>query len=249
MLSCQLVVLLALSVGSAVCAKSSSQCFGTVSSGRLEGGVKLPSEGPNFTPYSTLAAAAGRTYVHSKVDQIIKDAYSALERKMPGTVFVYGETGWRTGGRFHPHRTHQNGLSVDLFVPVRNSAGKSVPIPTSPALRFGYDLEFNAEGKLGEYTIDFHALAEHLYQLKVAATHNGSAIALVIFDTAYLPKLFATPRGNEIRPLPFMKGRPWVRHDEHVHVDFAIACKPNAANLTFERGAAKARYPSTLGSS
>lgn len=23
-----------------------------------------------------------------------------------------------------------------------------------------------------------------------------------------------------------MKGRPWVRHDEHYHVDFALPCKP-----------------------
>ena len=202
-----------------------SVCFGKVSNGRLEQGVKLPAEGANFLPYSSLAVVAGRTYVHSRVAKIVEESYAAVEKTLPETIFVYGETGWRNGGRFRPHRTHQNGLSVDFFVPVLNESGKSVPIPTSPTTRFGYDLEFNASARLEELRIDFVALAEHLYQLDIAAKKNKSAIALVIFDPAYFEKLFATPRGPQIRSLPFMKGKPWVRHDEHIHVDFAVPCR------------------------
>jgi penicillin-insensitive murein endopeptidase len=46
-----------------------------------------------------------------------------------------------------------------------------------------------------------------------------------------------TPSGAALRPmfllagcaylkqkLPFMKGKSWVRHDEHYHVDFAVPC-------------------------
>ena len=207
----------------ALCAESI--CYGSVSNGRLEGGTKLPDDGPNFASYSAVAALAGRTYVHSRVAQIVEDAYAGVAKALPGTVFVYGETGWRRGGRFRPHRTHQNGLSVDFFVPVRNHSGASVPIPTSPTTRFGYDLEFSAEARLGELSIDFAALAEHLYQLDLAAKKNGASIALVIFDPAYYERLFATPRGAAIRALPFMKGKPWVRHDEHFHVDFAVPCR------------------------
>ncbi len=202
-----------------------SVCYGKVSNGRLERGVKLPAEGTNFLPYSSLAAAAGRTYVHSRVAKIVQESYAALEKALPNTVFVYGEAGWRNGGRFSPHRTHQNGLSVDFFVPVLNYEGKSVPIPTSPTTRFGYDLEFDAAARLEELRIDFVALAEHLYQLDIAAKGNKSGIALVIFDPVYFDKLFATPRGSQIRSLPFMKGKPWVRHDEHIHVDFAVPCR------------------------
>jgi penicillin-insensitive murein DD-endopeptidase len=202
-----------------------SICFGKVSSGRLEGGVKLPTEGSNFAAYSSLAATAGRTYVHSRVAKIVEESYAALAKVLPDTVFVYGETGWRSGGRFRPHRTHQNGLSVDFFVPVRDGGGRSVPIPTSPTTRFGYDLEFNSEARLGELSIDFAALAEQLHQLNLAAKKNKSSIALVIFDPAYLDRLFATPRGQDVRSLPFMKGKPWVRHDEHFHIDFAVPCR------------------------
>jgi len=202
-----------------------SVCFGTVSNGRLEGGVKLPDEGANFRSYSAVAGLAGRTYVHSRVARVVEDAYAGLAKALPDTVFVYGETGWRTGGRFRPHRTHQNGLSVDFFVPVQNAAGKSVPIPTLPTTRFGYDLEFDADARLGDLSIDFTALAEHLYQLDLAARNHGAPIALVIFDPAYFDQLFAAPRGPSIRHLPFMKGKPWVRHDEHIHVDFTVPCR------------------------
>jgi len=206
-----------------------SQCFGTVSKGHIEGSVKLPASGPNFSAYSTLAATAGRTHVHAKVAEIMIASYSALQAASPATTYVYGETGWPSGGRFRPHRTHQNGLSVDFFVPVRDAQGKSVPLPTSLTSRFGYDLEFNADAKYGEYSIDFPAIAEHLYQLHVAAKARSTGIALVIFDAPFLPRLFATPRGAYLQAnLNFMKGKPWVRHDEHYHVDFAIPCKPDA---------------------
>lgn len=206
-----------------------SQCYGTVSNGRIENSVKLPATGPNFSAYSVLGATAGRTHIHSKVAGIVISAYSALAAAAPATVFVYGETGWSSGGRIRPHRTHQNGLSIDFFVPVRNAEGKSVPLPTNITNRLGYDIEFNDVAKYEEYDIDFPAISEHLYQLNVAAKSKGSRIALVIFDPNFLPKLFATPHGKYVQEnLPFMKVKPWVRHDEHYHIDFAIPCKPNA---------------------
>ncbi|TWO68750.1 replication initiation protein [Caenimonas sedimenti] len=215
--------LLACAHASAVAAES--RCFGTVSNGRIEGAVALPAGGANFSAYSSLAAAAGRTHVHSRVAAIFAQSYKALEASAPAKTFVYGETGWPSGGQFRPHRTHQNGLSIDFFVPVLDAKGKSVALPTKLTERFGYDIEFDANGRHGEYAIDFQAMAEHLYQLDVSAKARGAGIALVIFDDKYLPKLFATPRGAYLRTqLPFMKGKPWVRHDEHYHVDFAIPC-------------------------
>lgn len=204
-----------------------SQCYGTVSNGRIEGSVALPSSGPNFSAYSAIGTSAGRTYVHSKVAEVIVAAYDALHKVDPSMQFVYGETGWPSGGRFRPHRTHQNGLSVDFFVPVRDKAGKSVPIPTDVLTRFGYDIEFDADAHFGDYSLDFIALAAHLSQLHNAAKAREIGIKLVILDTPFLPRLFAAPGGLELqKTLPFMKGKPWVRHDEHYHVDFDIPCKP-----------------------
>jgi len=170
---------------------------------------------------------AGRTHVHSKVASVITDAYSELSKQTPDVAYVYGETGWSSGGSIKPHRTHQCGLSVDFFVPVRNQAGKSFPIPTGPTNKFGYSISFDANAKHDDYAIDFPAIGERLYQVDLAAKRQGVGIALVIFEPAYLPMLFATPRGQYLKDhLPFMKGKAWVRHDQHYHVDFSIRCKP-----------------------
>lgn len=206
-----------------------STCFGSVARGRLENGVALPSSGPNFSSYSTSAESLGRTFAHSRVRDTVAIAYRALEKAAPGKVFVYGETGWKAGGRIKPHRTHRNGLSVDFMVPVLDRRGRSVPLPTSPLNRFGYDIEFDASGRYEDLEIDFVAIAEHLYQLDLAARAQGIGIALVIFEQEYLPRLWTTARGPYLKHnLRFMKGKPWVRHDEHYHVDFAVRCKPFA---------------------
>jgi len=219
--------LLALSLATGAAVGAPSQCYGVVHKGSLSGAVRLPLDGPNFSAYSTLAAAAGRTFVHSEVEAIVRKSYAAVHGILPGTVFVYGETGSASGGRFKPHRTHQNGLSVDFFVPVLDRAGKSVPLPTNVSSRFGYDIEFDHQGRWDQYRIDFPALAEHLYQLDMAAKARGEGLAKVIVDARYFGQLFATPRGPYLKShLPFMKGKPWVRHDEHYHVDFAVPCKP-----------------------
>ena len=205
-----------------------STCFGTVANGHLNNGVKLPSDGKNYIAYSSLGVTLGRTYVHSKVAKIVVAAYTALEKSASGKVFIYGETGWSAGGEIEPHKTHKNGLSVDFIVPVTNSSGRSVYLPTGVNNKFGYNIEFDANAKFEGYTIDFEAIAEHLYQLNVAAKAAGVSIALVILDPPYYPKLFATKRGQYLKDnIKFMKGKAWIRHDEHYHVDFSVPCKPN----------------------
>lgn len=114
----------------------------------------MPLRGDNFTAYSLAGWGLGRTYVHSSVGEILVSALEALEKAAPGKVFVYGETGWKNGGPFKPHRTHQNGLSVDVMVPLIRD-GKSVPIPGSALNRYGYDIKFDDQGTSGEYVIDF----------------------------------------------------------------------------------------------
>lgn len=202
-----------------------SRCFGSPAKGRLEAARKLPVSGANFQAFSGAAAALGRTHLHSTVHAIVLEAYAELARSRPELRFVYGEGSWANGGRLYPHRTHQNGTSVDFFVPVRDAAGRSLPLPTNPFTRFGYDLEFDARGRLGELAIDFEALAEHLEALQRAARSHGAGIRLVILDTRYLPLLAQSERGRRLRQsLNFMPRQAWVRHDEHYHIDFEIPC-------------------------
>lgn len=201
-------------------------CYGRVAKGKLTGGVKLPLSGPNFSAYSKMAAGMGRTWVHPRTARFGADAYRAAQQTLPDVHFVYGETGLENGGRFRPHRSHQNGTSVDFFVPVRDRAGRSVPIPTDISMKFGYNIEFDMQGRYEQYRIDFPALAEHLVQLDRAARAGGAGIAQVIIEPAFMAPLLATRQGDYLkRNVVFMKGKPWIRHDEHYHVDFSIPCE------------------------
>ena len=48
----------------------------------------------------------------------------------------------------------------------------------------------------------------------------------MIFDVNLQPKLAATSAGGQVmKRLAFNKQQAWVRHDEHYHVDFRVACR------------------------
>ena len=204
-----------------------STCFGTTSNGRIEAAVKLPASGDNFVSYSYVAAMAGRTYVHSEVKQIMLASYAKLSKQLPDNVYKYAETGLKRGGRFKPHKTHRNGLSVDFMVPVVDSKGASVHLPTHPLNRFGYDIEFDQADQFEGFSIDYTAMAAHIVELHKAAKARGHDVWRVIFDPNLTPKLLQTKYGGYLKAnIQFSKKRSWVRHDEHYHVDFDIACKP-----------------------
>jgi len=204
--------------------RTPSVSVGTVSRGRLVHGKRLPSRGANFRAYSSLGLALGRNTVNDRVRDAVVAAYAELRDSFPEGRFVYGECGWPRGGRFRPHRTHQNGLSVDFFVPVRGEGGAVTTLPTGPLHGFGYRWDFDSTGRAGTLVVDFDAVARHLAALDRAARRRGLRIALVIIAPEYRRALTRSRRGRDVLArLPFMQGPAWVRHDEHYHVDFARA--------------------------
>jgi penicillin-insensitive murein DD-endopeptidase len=206
-------------------AAARSICYGTPAAGSLRDGCKLPASGANFSAYSRLGVIANRTYVHCNVREIFTAAYAEVARQRPDVRFVYGESGFAWGGPFAPHKTHQNGLSIDFFVPLRDRAGRSVPLPTSAANRWGYDLELDKQGRLGELAIDFEAMAAHLLALQRAAAERHARIARVYFDTELQRSLRRTKAWPQLASVPFSTRRGWWRHDEHYHVDFDLPCE------------------------
>jgi len=189
--------------------------------------VRLPTSGPNFEAYSLMALPLGRIYVHSQVRKVILQAYADLEKSQPGKKYKFAETGFEQGGPFKPHKTHQNGLSVDFTVPVINKSGESVYLPTTVFNKWGYSIEFDKQGRYQDYRIDFESLAAHLVALHKAAKKNGFDIWRVIFDPKLQPYLFKTRYGAYIKKnIKTSKRKSWVGHDDHYHVDFKLPCKP-----------------------
>ena len=203
-----------------------SVCYGSTANGALENGCKLPSKGRNYSSYTALGGILGRTWVHCKVSEIVEKSFSALHSSNPNWVFVVGESGRARGGEFEPHKTHQNGLSVDFMVPVVDSSGNSVLFPTSITNKFGYDIEFDESGVYDGLSIDFEAMAAHLAAVRIASRNAGIGIWRVIFDPELQPKLKGTQQWSNIKDLKFSERRSWVRHDEHYHIDFEIPCRP-----------------------
>lgn len=203
-----------------------SQCHGNSARGGLAGGRQLPYSGDNFRAYSLLGHLAGRTFMHSSVREVVLEAYADVARQHPELRYLYAEVSWPWGGRLWPHRTHQNGTSVDFHVPVRNGDGHVDLLPTSMLSLFGYGVDFDRQGKSDTRTIDFEAMALHLIALEKAARARGIPIQRVIFDVELQPRLLATRSGAQLRGrLVFNRAQAWVRHDEHYHVDFAVPCR------------------------
>jgi penicillin-insensitive murein DD-endopeptidase len=200
-----------------------SVSVGTPARGSLRDGVSFAASGRGFVAYSTLGNLAGRQYVHSRVHAALVEAFASLHEAAPARTFVLGETGLKAGGRFRPHRTHQNGLSVDIFMPVRDGASRPVPMPTAPWNRFGYSLEFDATGRGEGLVIDFASVAELLVEVDRRARLHGLAIDRIIVAPEYVDQvLSAGPVAiRELAPR-FMRKPAWVRHDEHLHLDFRV---------------------------
>ena len=200
-----------------------SQSIGTTKDGKLVNGKRLPTKGKNFVTCSRLSCLLGRNSVNNLVQEAILESYDSVFKLVPQITFVYGETSWPHGGRLWPHKTHENGLSVDFFVPVKNKNGKPVAFPTSVLNEFGYGVAFDSLGSNENLTIDFEAMAMHLYCLGKAANHQGLKIEVVIFDNQLQTLLLNTKYGQMIKDsMRFSTLKPWVRHDQHYHVDFAV---------------------------
>lgn len=202
-----------------------SRCYGATHNGFIKDAAQLPDQGRNFRVFSKLAWYLGRTFVHSQVSRVILESYSEIAAEYPQSLFMYAETGWPIGGAFKPHKTHQNGLSVDFMVPVVNEDNKFVYLPVSVENKWGYDIEFNEKGEYKSYRIDFEVMGEHLKLLYENSQAQEFSIKRVYFDPRLQPLLFSTRHGKFIQThIKFNTQQAWVRHDEHYHVDFDIRC-------------------------
>ncbi len=202
-----------------------SSCSGTPANGSLRDAVSIPHHGENFSSYSTLGWLLGRQHVHSKVYATLIDAQQELARLRPEVHTVFAESGWPFGGRLRPHRTHRNGTSVDILVPVVRD-GAPVPFPASLFNGFGYTVQFDSQGRYRDYRIDYDAMAAQLLALQRAARRNGIGIDVVIFDNILQQQLWQARDGRKLQQaLRFSRTPAWVRHDEHYHVNFAVSCR------------------------
>lgn len=201
---------------------------GSVSNGSLTNGRIVPFSGKNFQYFDTTSYLYKRAFVHEKVLKSILDSYQNLENTCPDCHFGIMECSNENGGEIKPHRTHQNGLSVDFMTPLLKNKQ-----PTNDLDNLGashYLMQFDKNGVYTSnpsYRIDFDKMALHLLTLNEAATANGLKIEKVIFKLDLKDELFATPNGKKLSETGIYFATnltPLINnlHDDHYHVDFKI---------------------------
>lgn len=206
-----------------------SEASGTVSNGSLKNGRIFPFKGPNFVYFDTTSYLDKRAFVHEKVHQTVLATYHQFESLLPGFEFGLMECSNEHGGKIWPHRTHQNGLSVDFMSPLLKNGVSSTDFNTIGVPH--YLMDFDKNGIYLDdptYSIDFNLMARHLLELHKQAQKNGLKIEKVILKIALKDNLFATEYGKQLKASGIYFATNLSElidclHDDHYHVDFEIA--------------------------
>lgn len=203
-----------------------SKSHGTAGNGYLENGKLIPFEGKNYQYFDTASYLSGRAFLNDQVKATILDTYASCDVKIPDRKFYIMECSNQNGGKIWPHKTHQNGLSVDLMMPLIKDNQPYYGLDTKGISH--YLLEFDYEGKYLEdpsISIDFEVIAQHLLLLEENAQKNGLHISKVIIHTELKDELYADKFGQQLKNSNIYVVKaltPLINalHDDHYHVDF-----------------------------
>ncbi len=207
--------------------KGSSKSLGTVSNGKLVNAYKVDWKGENYKFFSVFDYyVLGRCYVHSDIYNILNESYQKLETVYPEYTFRVMECSKKKGGRPFPHRTHQNGTSVDFMTPLLKSGTQKTFYDHIGIWR--YAMNFNSKGQYRvnkKVEIDFDKCAKHILELETAARKHGYKIKKVILETNLKDEIFKSKYGTELKAsgIYFVRNLPPTinaLHDDHYHIDF-----------------------------
>jgi penicillin-insensitive murein endopeptidase len=199
---------------------------GSVSNGSLENGKLLSFMGDNFQYFDTSSYLGGRAFTSDKVKKTVLETYTGLAELIPDRQFCIMECSHEHGGKLFPHRTHQNGLSVDFMMPLKKD--NKAYYELDHLGKEHYWLDFDNDGKYSKdptVSIDFDLVAQHILLLDKNARANGLKIAKVIIKTELKDELYDSKYGEEFKSsaIYIVKSlTPMINslHDEHFHIDF-----------------------------
>ncbi len=206
-----------------------SIAVGSVSEGGLKNAKLMPFNGDNFFYYNESSYLQGRAYTHSKVKNALLSTYAELNKLYPKRKFGIMECSNKEGGKIWPHRTHQNGLSVDFMVPLQQKGKPYYGLDDASSPHSHYLLKFDNKGRYSKDTtvhIDFNLLAHHILLLNKQAKLSGLKITKIIFKIELKGILFKTTYGQQLKKtgIYFAQVLPnYINnvHDDHYHIDFS----------------------------
>lgn len=206
-----------------------SKSVGKVNKGELINGRRFPMRGDNFKYFSPLSYLLfNRAWVHSKVYEITVEAYKELGSTQKDQKFLLMECSKKDGGKVWPHRTHQNGTSIDFGVPLIKN-GKPKYLHHQYGV-FHYTMKFDEHGRCSwnkSIQIDFETIGKHILALDKAARKRGMYIKKVIMKIDLKDDFYSTKSGKLVKEkgIYFARVLPEIIdnvHDDHYHIDFGF---------------------------
>ena len=194
--------------------------------GTLAGGVELPAQGRGFE--RAPGKRSEHAWGHALVVESLKRSAAAVPARVPDQRIRFGDLSRAGGGAIPGHLSHQHGLDVDVFWPLRHvSSGEPFPsllIPLEPSGR-GYDYGNLARAD-DDVAVVLDAAAMWAF-LDVLLQSEEPAVARLL-----LAEHLRTLLLEESERLPWLS-RPVVErfaevtcqpaappHDDHVHIRF-----------------------------
>ena len=205
---------------------SESVSKGTPGNGSLVNGKLVPYYGANHTYFDKQSYLAGRAFLNGHLLSGVLETYDTLFALYPNRKFGIMECANEHGGKLYPHRTHQNGLSVDFMMPLLKDG---VPYYGADTLGTShYLMQFDDDGvytKDPSIRIDFNMVAQQILLFDAMAKKHNMGIDKVIIMIELKDELFATEYGKILKASNIYVVKSLTSlvnslHDDHYHLDF-----------------------------
>ena len=191
-----------------------TEVIGGVSNGCIAGAQTLPAEGDG---YVSIRRYRNRFYGHAELLRLVSDLASVQARLGHGLVMVGDLSQPRGGLMSSSHRSHQNGLDVDIWFQLAPSAAAA-----------NRDTANNADPP--------SMLAADGEELNSLWGDDQRNLLKTAADDPMVDRIFVNPAikrslcGSEGDRAWLRKLRPWFGHDAHFHV--RLRCPHDNARCT-----------------
>lgn len=196
--------------------------------GRLVGGVKLPHRGTGYLVPETWARR-GLLYGTHETIAFVQRVAKRVQKLAPGATLYVADLSPPRGGPSAWHKSHQNGLDVDLHFFAIDDQGRPAP-PPSEMIRFGAD----GRARTGDRSLRFDtrrnwALVKGLLtdpdvQVKRIYIHRAHRKRLLDYARKQKEPRELIERAAAVMEQPRRAGP----HDDHMHVRLACSERDRA---------------------
>jgi penicillin-insensitive murein endopeptidase len=199
---------------------------GTPGNGSLINGKLLPYYGKNYTYFDKQSYLAGRAFLNGHLLDGVLATYDTLFALYPYRKFAIMECANEHGGKLYPHRTHQNGLSIDFMMPLLKNGAPYYGADTLGTSH--YLMQFDDDGKYlkdPSISIDFNMAAHQIILFHAMAKEYGMGVEKVIIKIELKDELFASEFGKQLKASNIYVVKALTSlvnslHDDHFHLDF-----------------------------